>query len=184
MPVRHRQNVFVLKKFFFKYLSFFFQPEITKCVVKKDLTPERHWLSSVIESLKYFLTAMYVYVMKEPWTAETACTGVIVIDCWEIEVSDLSIKAGVETVTVLHGNWDCQQISVCCWSASVSSASCLCYLGIRWVFKWLRFIQRVVTVIFKCLNDKVRSLSHSTSSVYFHTTYTSAVNQACPVLLL
>lgn len=40
--------------------------EITKCVVKKDLTPEHHWLSSAIESLKYFLTTMYVYIMKEP----------------------------------------------------------------------------------------------------------------------
>ncbi|XP_072220388.1 bcl-2-related ovarian killer protein homolog B-like [Leuresthes tenuis] len=40
--------------------------EITKCVVKKDLTPEHNWVSSVIESVKYFLTTMYVYVMKEP----------------------------------------------------------------------------------------------------------------------
>ncbi|AWP04082.1 putative bcl-2-related ovarian killer protein-like [Scophthalmus maximus] len=40
--------------------------EITKCVVKKDLTPEQPWLTSVIESLKYFLTTMYVYIMKEP----------------------------------------------------------------------------------------------------------------------
>ncbi|KAM7379329.1 hypothetical protein PAMP_004892 [Pampus punctatissimus] len=40
--------------------------EMTKCVVKKDLTPEHHWLSSVIESLKYFLTTVYVYIMKEP----------------------------------------------------------------------------------------------------------------------
>eukprot|EP00064_Thunnus_orientalis_P015620 superscaffoldBa00002930_g15675 len=40
--------------------------EITKCVVKKDLTPEHNWLSSIIESLKYFLTTMYVYIMKEP----------------------------------------------------------------------------------------------------------------------
>ncbi|KAI9544737.1 hypothetical protein NQZ68_001615 [Dissostichus eleginoides] len=40
--------------------------EMTKCVVKKDLTPEHHWLSSAIESLKYFLTTMYVYIMKEP----------------------------------------------------------------------------------------------------------------------
>lgn len=40
--------------------------EITKCVVKRDLTPEQHWFSSVMESLKYFLTAVYVYIMKEP----------------------------------------------------------------------------------------------------------------------
>ncbi|KAM4605125.1 bcl-2-related ovarian killer protein homolog A-like isoform 2-T2 [Polymixia lowei] len=40
--------------------------EITKCVVKKDLTPEHHWMSSAMESLKYFLTTVYVYVMKEP----------------------------------------------------------------------------------------------------------------------
>ncbi|XP_075877489.1 bcl-2-related ovarian killer protein homolog B [Nelusetta ayraudi] len=40
--------------------------EITKCVVKKDLTPENNWLSSTVESLKYFLTTVYVYVMKEP----------------------------------------------------------------------------------------------------------------------
>ncbi|XP_034559769.1 bcl-2-related ovarian killer protein homolog B-like [Notolabrus celidotus] len=39
--------------------------EITKCVVKKDLTPEQHWLSSSMDSLKYFLTTVYVYVMKE-----------------------------------------------------------------------------------------------------------------------
>ncbi|XP_071376897.1 bcl-2-related ovarian killer protein-like [Centroberyx affinis] len=39
--------------------------EITKCVVKKDLTPEHHWMSSAIESLKYFLTTVYVFVMKE-----------------------------------------------------------------------------------------------------------------------
>ncbi|XP_068425821.1 bcl-2-related ovarian killer protein homolog B-like [Clinocottus analis] len=40
--------------------------EITKCVLKKDVAPEQRWLSSVIESLKYFLTTLYVYVMKEP----------------------------------------------------------------------------------------------------------------------
>ncbi|KAM9349641.1 bcl-2-related ovarian killer protein homolog B-like [Symphorus nematophorus] len=40
--------------------------EITKCVVKKDLTPEYNWLSSTVDSLKYFLTTMYVYIMKEP----------------------------------------------------------------------------------------------------------------------
>lgn len=40
--------------------------EITKCVVKRDLTPEHNWLSSAVESLKYFLTTMYVYIMKEP----------------------------------------------------------------------------------------------------------------------
>uniref|UniRef100_UPI0037E7EC88 bcl-2-related ovarian killer protein homolog B n=1 Tax=Semicossyphus pulcher TaxID=241346 RepID=UPI0037E7EC88 len=39
--------------------------DIMKCVVKKDLTPEQHWLSSSIDSLKYFLTTVYVYVMKE-----------------------------------------------------------------------------------------------------------------------
>ncbi|KAM3865680.1 bcl-2-related ovarian killer protein homolog B [Diretmus argenteus] len=39
--------------------------EITNCVVKKDLTPEHHWMSSTIESLKYFLTTVYVYIMKE-----------------------------------------------------------------------------------------------------------------------
>ncbi|XP_073347488.1 bcl-2-related ovarian killer protein homolog B [Pagrus major] len=40
--------------------------EISKCVVKKDLAPEHSWLSSSIESLKYFLTTVYVYIMKEP----------------------------------------------------------------------------------------------------------------------
>lgn len=40
--------------------------DITKCVVKKDFTPEQNWLTSVVESLKYFLTTMYVYIMKEP----------------------------------------------------------------------------------------------------------------------
>ncbi|XP_076001232.1 bcl-2-related ovarian killer protein homolog A-like [Genypterus blacodes] len=39
--------------------------EISKCVVKRDLTPEQNWLSSAVESLKYFLTTVYVYVMKE-----------------------------------------------------------------------------------------------------------------------
>lgn len=39
--------------------------EITKCVVRKDLIPKYHWLTFVIDSMKYFLTAMYVYVMKE-----------------------------------------------------------------------------------------------------------------------
>ncbi|XP_012734400.2 bcl-2-related ovarian killer protein homolog B [Fundulus heteroclitus] len=39
--------------------------EISKCVVKMDCTPERPWLSSVIDSLKYFLTTVYVYIMKE-----------------------------------------------------------------------------------------------------------------------
>ncbi|XP_056276962.1 bcl-2-related ovarian killer protein homolog B-like isoform X2 [Pseudoliparis swirei] len=39
--------------------------EITKCVLKKDLPPEHHWLSSVVDSLKYFLTTVYVYIMKE-----------------------------------------------------------------------------------------------------------------------
>ncbi|XP_020778972.1 bcl-2-related ovarian killer protein homolog B-like [Boleophthalmus pectinirostris] len=40
--------------------------EITKCVLRKDLIPENHWMSSVIDSLKYFLTSLYVYIMKEP----------------------------------------------------------------------------------------------------------------------
>ncbi|XP_068616288.1 bcl-2-related ovarian killer protein homolog B-like, partial [Brachionichthys hirsutus] len=40
--------------------------EIAKCVIKKDLAPEHNWLSSAMESLKYFLTSMYVYIMKEP----------------------------------------------------------------------------------------------------------------------
>ncbi|KAM8838649.1 bcl-2-related ovarian killer protein homolog A-like [Synchiropus splendidus] len=39
--------------------------EITKCVVKRDLTPEQNWLSTTVESLKYFLTTVYVYIMKE-----------------------------------------------------------------------------------------------------------------------
>ncbi|XP_031710316.1 bcl-2-related ovarian killer protein homolog B-like [Anarrhichthys ocellatus] len=40
--------------------------EMSKCVLKKEVTPQHHWLSSVIESLKYFLTTVYVYIMKEP----------------------------------------------------------------------------------------------------------------------
>uniref|UniRef100_A0A3B4AJP3 Apoptosis regulator Bcl-2 family BH4 domain-containing protein n=1 Tax=Periophthalmus magnuspinnatus TaxID=409849 RepID=A0A3B4AJP3_9GOBI len=40
--------------------------EINKCVVRKDLIPENHWMYSVIDSLKYFLTSVYVYIMKEP----------------------------------------------------------------------------------------------------------------------
>ncbi|KAJ3594956.1 hypothetical protein NHX12_004261 [Muraenolepis orangiensis] len=39
--------------------------EMTKCVIKKDVASEHHWLSSTVESLKYFLTTVYVYVMKE-----------------------------------------------------------------------------------------------------------------------
>ncbi|XP_015227983.1 bcl-2-related ovarian killer protein homolog B [Cyprinodon tularosa] len=39
--------------------------EIMKCVVKMDCTPERPWLSSVMDSFKYFLTTVYVYIMKE-----------------------------------------------------------------------------------------------------------------------
>nr|XP_057924886.1 bcl-2-related ovarian killer protein homolog B [Doryrhamphus excisus] len=39
--------------------------DMTKCVVKKDLSPEHHWLSSALESLRYFLTMMYVYIMKD-----------------------------------------------------------------------------------------------------------------------
>ncbi|KAL6104559.1 uncharacterized protein ACO6RY_14259 [Pungitius sinensis] len=39
--------------------------EISKCVLKKELTPEHHWLSSAVDSLKYFLTTVYVYIMKE-----------------------------------------------------------------------------------------------------------------------
>lgn len=42
------------------------QVEMTKCVMKKDPRPEHHWLTSTMESLKYFLSAVYVYVMKEP----------------------------------------------------------------------------------------------------------------------
>ncbi|XP_068197573.1 bcl-2-related ovarian killer protein homolog B-like [Antennarius striatus] len=40
--------------------------EITKCVIKKNLTPEHSWFSSTTESLKYLLTTVYVYIMKEP----------------------------------------------------------------------------------------------------------------------
>lgn len=40
--------------------------EITKCVVRKDFIPEHHWMTSVLDSLKYFLTSMYIYIMKEP----------------------------------------------------------------------------------------------------------------------
>ncbi|KAG7272489.1 hypothetical protein CRUP_005961 [Coryphaenoides rupestris] len=39
--------------------------EITKCVIKRDVASEHHWLSSTVETLKYFLTTVYVYVMKE-----------------------------------------------------------------------------------------------------------------------
>lgn len=41
------------------------QADISRCVVKKDLAPEHHWLSSSVESLKYFLSTVYVYIMKE-----------------------------------------------------------------------------------------------------------------------
>lgn len=41
------------------------QADISRCVVKKDLAPEHHWLSSSVESLKYFLTTIYVYIWKE-----------------------------------------------------------------------------------------------------------------------
>ncbi|XP_037538176.1 bcl-2-related ovarian killer protein homolog B-like [Nematolebias whitei] len=39
--------------------------EITKCVVRLDLSPQRFWLFSILESLKYFLTTLYVCIMKE-----------------------------------------------------------------------------------------------------------------------
>ncbi|XP_061696435.1 bcl-2-related ovarian killer protein homolog A-like [Syngnathoides biaculeatus] len=39
--------------------------ELTNCVVKKDLFPEHRWLSSALDSLRYYLTTMYVYIMKE-----------------------------------------------------------------------------------------------------------------------
>lgn len=39
--------------------------EINKCVVKRDFIPEQHWMSSAIDSLKYFLSSMYIYIMKE-----------------------------------------------------------------------------------------------------------------------
>lgn len=102
---------------YLKYLYFFFQAEITKCVVKKDLTPEHYWLFSIIESLKYFLTTIYVYIMKEAWGAKTESTWLFMIVWCEVEISDLSIKAGVEMVTVLDEDWASQHISVCCWMA-------------------------------------------------------------------
>ncbi|XP_061550674.1 bcl-2-related ovarian killer protein homolog B [Phycodurus eques] len=39
--------------------------ELTNCVVRKDLFPEHRWLSSALDSLRYYLTSMYVYIMKE-----------------------------------------------------------------------------------------------------------------------
>ncbi|CAL1579669.1 unnamed protein product [Knipowitschia caucasica] len=39
--------------------------DITKCVVKKDFIPDNHWISSIIDSMKYFVTSIYVYIMKE-----------------------------------------------------------------------------------------------------------------------
>ncbi|XP_077580729.1 bcl-2-related ovarian killer protein homolog B-like [Stigmatopora nigra] len=39
--------------------------ELTNCVVKRELFPEHRWLSSALDSLRYFLTSMYVYIMKE-----------------------------------------------------------------------------------------------------------------------
>ncbi|XP_051943420.1 bcl-2-related ovarian killer protein-like isoform X1 [Hippocampus zosterae] len=39
--------------------------ELTNCVVKKDLFPKHRWLSTALDSLRYFLTSMYVYIMKE-----------------------------------------------------------------------------------------------------------------------
>lgn len=39
--------------------------DIKKCVVKSDPAPEPHWLASTTESFKYFLTTLYVYVMKD-----------------------------------------------------------------------------------------------------------------------
>lgn len=124
--------------------------------MKKDLTPENHWFSSVIESLKYFLTTMYVYIMKESWTAETQeSTRVVVMFDMRFKISDLSIKHCVEMVSLpaditllLNGP-----------TANVSSASYLCYLGVRRVCEWLPFIQRVVTVIFKSIYGGGTSLS-------------------------
>lgn len=56
-----------------------YQVEISKCVVKKDLTPEHSWLSSSIDSLKYFLTTVYVYVMKEQWTGVVIIILIIIV---------------------------------------------------------------------------------------------------------
>lgn len=58
------------------------QADISRCVVKKDLAPEHHWLSSSVESLKYFLSTVYVYIMKEAWTSERIkkrCQGITTI---------------------------------------------------------------------------------------------------------
>lgn len=98
--------------------------EITKCVVKKDLTPEHHWLSSVMESLKYFLTTVYVYIMKEPWAAEAERPGVVIIVWCEIEISDSSINNGVGMVADIA-----VQISVCRWMAINK-----CFISIMFVF--------------------------------------------------
>lgn len=98
-----------------------FQAEISKCVVKKDLTPEHNWLSSSMESLKYFLTTLYVYIMKEPWTAEIKHTGIIVI----VFVGYM----GLECQPSHPEDWARQQIlyqSGAGWpSTNVSSAPCL-----------------------------------------------------------
>ncbi|XP_061835418.1 bcl-2-related ovarian killer protein homolog B-like isoform X2 [Nerophis lumbriciformis] len=59
-----------LGQFVRKYLAHWLKrrggwEDMTKCVVKKDLSSEHHWLSSALESLRYFLTMMYVYIMKD-----------------------------------------------------------------------------------------------------------------------
>ena len=154
--------------------------EITKCVVKKDLTPEYNWLSSTIDSLKYFLTTMYVYIMKEPWAAGTEHTGVFIIIIIIIIVG-------------LSKRWSGD--GRCAWwglglpadiSLSLSGHQRMFHQHhvcvIRWVCKWLPFIQRVVTVIFKNINGNATSVYHSTSSTCLHAAYTGAVNQASPVL--
>lgn len=80
------------------------QADISRCVVKKDLAPEHHWLSSSVESLKYFLTTIYVYIWKEAWTSariKKKCIGgiLLIIITGRMSVKNLIME------------------TVCCWMA-------------------------------------------------------------------
>lgn len=153
--------------------------EITKCVVKKDLTPEQPWLSSVVESIKYFLTTMYVYIMKEPWKAER---GPAMLWEWNLRLVHKSWSG----VLVLDEVWARQQISALAeWpSANVSSAACLhCQFSL-----WLPFIQRVIMLKLNSVNG-IFCITQPQCFFFLITACTSAVNQtsrlsflSCPVL--
>lgn len=150
----------------FKIWLSVYQAEISKCVVKKDFTPEQHWLSSAMESLKYFLTTMYIYIMKEPWTsAQESSTSSPPSSSSSLDISDQNLwllTLGTEPADIsLLLNGHLQMFHQHC--------------VIRWVCMRLPFSQRVVTLMFKSINDNAACLSHFTSSTYFIYQYSISV---------